>query len=69
MRYKDGAGHQELKVFGVPVLAILKKYRNKKTALPKKAEKSEIRIQEPKEQDKSSSLLRNQKKLCILLRL
>ena len=53
MRYKDGAGHQELKVFGVPVLAILKKYRNKKTASPKRAEKREIRIQESEEQDKS----------------
>ena len=40
VRYKNGSGYQELKIFGVPVLSLLKKYRNKKNASQKRAEKN-----------------------------
>lgn len=59
VRYKNGSGYQELKIFGVPVLSLLKKYRNKKNASQKRAEKNETRIQEPAEQEKPEQALEN----------
>lgn len=51
MRYKDGSGRQELRIFGIPVLALLEKYRNRKNDAQKRAEKNETRLLEPAEQE------------------
>ena len=50
IKYKDGTGHQDLRVFGIPVLSLMEKYRTQKASAKESAEKKENKVLETAEQ-------------------